>query len=463
MVESGIDTFLSNRSRGTVPFGRPPVHASSSIAANIPTLAEGAARLTHARGVATILRKGAAGTKRSERSPGAGAGPFSILPEKLSGDSSMTRLCTMAFVLLVCVGLLLPMAAADTPEVLTRQAPPFPVILDPPGDEEEARYHVLRGDFHIHTPHSDGKVPPADRVLEAWRYGYDVIAITDHGNFRAYDEALPVAEALGMIFLRGIETGLSGQEHLVALDFSADYEPRNPHHWAEAEGEERVFYQEQWRRLDDAGGFVLYAHPHVGLREPMLWGIEEGLLRGIEVKNDVVGTGWGTVESHGTHWYPFALDWALEHDLAVFANSDIHGARDDTPQAVTLVLAEEQSVEGVVDAFESGRTIAYFNDMLVAREELLALLIGNLVDVRLSPVDDEQTWLRIENRGPIALEASVEAAGLAAETVELGPYAQVLVGPAFPPADVTIEWTNLWTRSTENLTTTHTVTVSDAP
>ncbi len=33
------------------------------------------------------------------------------------------------------------------------------------------------------------------------------------------------------------------------------------------------------------------------------------------MKNDVVGSGWNTVESLGTYWYPFAFDWAVEHNL----------------------------------------------------------------------------------------------------------------------------------------------------
>jgi len=132
----------------------------------------------------------------------------------------------------------LPGAAA--PPIPTRQEAPFPVVIDPPGASaaEATVFHVLRGDFHIHTPHSDGKLSPAERVTEAWRYGYDVIAITDHGDFRAYEEALPHAEAVGVILLRGMETGLDRNEHLVALDFSADYEPRNSHHWAETAGQQ---------------------------------------------------------------------------------------------------------------------------------------------------------------------------------------------------------------------------------
>ena len=41
-------------------------------------------------------------------------------------------------------------------------------------------YNCYKGDFHIHTSYSDGRVNPDGRVLEAWYDGLDIIAITDH-------------------------------------------------------------------------------------------------------------------------------------------------------------------------------------------------------------------------------------------------------------------------------------------
>ena len=41
-------------------------------------------------------------------------------------------------------------------------------------------YTCYKGDFHVHTTYSDGKVNPAGRVMEAWLDGLDIVAITDH-------------------------------------------------------------------------------------------------------------------------------------------------------------------------------------------------------------------------------------------------------------------------------------------
>ena len=361
-----------------------------------------------------------------------------------------------AVLTLLCCAAILPGSAARGREPVVRQEAPFPTILDlsiASGASEPVFYEVLRGDFHMHTPHSDGAVSPTDRVVEAWQYGYDVMAITDHGTFAAYEEALPMAKALGVVLIRGMETGISGQEHFVALDFAADYEPRNSHRWAESRRQTQVFYQDQWQRLSAAGGYVIYAHPHVGLREPVLWSIGQGLLQGIEVKNDVVGSGWNTVASHGTYWYPFALDWAVENNLAIFANSDVHAARGDAEQAVTLVLATERSPEAVMEALRAGRTVAYFNNMLCSHEWVLDLLMASLVDVRLNETDEGKVFLCLHNRGPLTLTAQI--ADMPIEPVALGGYQKVLVGLRRKPELVAVTWKNLYLRPTENLTTAH--------
>lgn len=330
-----------------------------------------------------------------------------------------------------------PTFAADAPQS-DRQAAPFPRV---------GAYEVLRGDFHIHTPNSDGKLTPVQRVEEAWRHGYDVIAITDHGNFKAYEEALPLATELGLVLLRGMETGLDDREHLVALDLAPSYQPCNPHKWALTEGQKTVYYREQWPRLArDAGAFVIYAHPHVGMEEPVLWAIKEGLVKGIEVKNGVVGKDWNTVQSHGTWLYPQAIDWAIEHNLALFSNSDIHETRNETNSPVTLVLAEERSPEAVMDALRAGRTVAWFDGMLWGKKEVVEPFLLAAVNITLH----KDGTIVFENNSPAPLTAVMED-----KTVELKP-AETKRIDAPPERDrITLRWINIWITSNDNLQTTH--------
>ncbi len=317
------------------------------------------------------------------------------------------------------------------------------------------KYEVLRGDFHIHTTHSDGRQAPQQRVFEAWRHGYDVIAITDHGNHAAHAEALPVAEALGVVLLRGLETGIQKNEHIVAFGLTDTYSPRDPHMWAEDADAEQVYYREQFAKLSQAGAVALYAHPHVGLRPPIEWAIAEGHLIGVEVKNALVGSEWGSAESHGTWCYPFAFDWALEHNLTLFANTDVHYDRQDSWQAMTLVLATERTPKAVMKAIRDRRTVAWFDGMLWGRQDLLEFMFKHLVSVaRVPSAGDDTSWIRIVNRGPVHLTARLVGAGLGEEPVSIEPYGEVLLAGPFDKT-VSIDWGNVHTSSSTTLVTQH--------
>jgi 3',5'-nucleoside bisphosphate phosphatase len=399
------------------------------------------------------------------------------------GSAKERMMMNRTIVLLLSVALLLSVtlaARAESPRV--RKAPPFPVIVVAPEAEGavQERYEVLRGDFHIHTIRSDGKLTPQDRVRESWEFGFDVIAITDHRNFVAYEEALPVAEDLGMILIRGMETGLHQMEHLVALGFGPDYVPRDEHSWDTDTDSARVYYREQWPKLTGDGAFVLYAHPHVGhnaqgvwvaetgkpleqplqhkLRQPLQWALGEGLLHGIEIRNHMVQSGWGVVQDRGTRWYPMALDWAVEHGLTVFANSDVHGWRKDSgapdeEESATLVLVRERSRQGVMEALRAGRTVGHFAGMLAAPPAAAKLLVQGLTDVVYRRGEEGSGQVRIENRGPVPLTARLDAADV--EPVQVGAYQAVLVDLPTAPDELGIEWTNVLVRSDACLVTRH--------
>ena len=51
-------------------------------------------------------------------------------------------------------------------------------------------YNVYKADLHTHTIHSDADVIPSFRVYEAWYDGLDIIAITDHIEYRSFEEKL---------------------------------------------------------------------------------------------------------------------------------------------------------------------------------------------------------------------------------------------------------------------------------
>ena len=76
---------------------------------------------------------------------------------------------------------------------------------------------TLKGDLHTHTYFSDGSVSPDMRVDEAWKTGLDVLAITDHIEYKtnreyitgdentSYNLAKKRAVERGIILIKGTE------------------------------------------------------------------------------------------------------------------------------------------------------------------------------------------------------------------------------------------------------------------
>lgn len=340
----------------------------------------------------------------------------------------LTLICLLAMISLPC-------SAAD--DIAKPPRHDFPRV---------GPYEVISGDFHMHTVNSDGRtMTTRERVEESYAFGYDVIAVTDHGRSVAYRVAKYVGEPLGMVIVRGFESGINRKEHLVVLNPPFDYRIRDAHNWAETAGDTRAFYQQELTEINRLGGVVIYAHPHVGYREPVLWAVNQRLIQGIEFKNGVVGDGWNTEKSHGTSWYPSAVAFAMEHDLAVFANSDVHGRRRADTSPVTLLLVTERSVDGVIDAIKQRRTAAWFNGMLWGREKLLAELIkASVVFSRSS-----DGTIQVENHSPVALEATI----LPDQKLSLFAYGKASAKIAGGSRTVSVQWDNVWTGLQTNLKT----------
>ena len=64
-----------------------------------------------------------------------------------------------------------------------------------------------RVELHVHTQMSsmDALIPPSDLVKQANKWGHSAIAITDHGNVQAYQDAMLTAEKIGQKVIWGME------------------------------------------------------------------------------------------------------------------------------------------------------------------------------------------------------------------------------------------------------------------
>ena len=285
----------------------------------------------------------------------------------------------------------------------------------------------------MHTVFSDGAVWPTVRVQEALRDSLDAIAITEHLEYqphgddiphpdrnRAYDLATEAAEGHDLIVIRGSEVTRSMPPGHVNALFLEDAN-------ALLQDDSVAVFEEVQRQ----GGFAFWNHPNWTAQRPDGVAtltdlhrelIEEGLLQGIEVVNDLT-------------YSDEALQIALDHDLTILGTSDIHGLVDwqyEVPEGghrpVTLVFAEERSAASIQAALEARRTVAWFNNLLVGREPVLRpLLEASLAVTEAAYPDDETSVLAVtirnasdaafllDNQSPYTFHAD-------ADVVTVGPH-----------------------------------------
>lgn len=285
----------------------------------------------------------------------------------------MQRLQLLLFYVLICFS-----AFAQSGHPIHTRTSIFPDI---PG------YKTLTTDLHIHTVFSDGKVWPNIRVKEAIRDSLDVISITDHIEYlphkkdippvdrnRPFEEAKRTARNSDLIVVRGTELTRElppGHSNALFLDDVNPFVLDDP--------------QDQFEEAKRQGAFVFWNHPSwegqqkntiavlTAEHEAL---IKNGYLHGIEVVN-------------GDMYSEHALQIALDNDLTIMGTSDIHELVDwdydienGGHRPSTLVFTTERSTEGVKDALFNRRTVVYYKDFLIGREEYLLPLLESMIEVK---------------------------------------------------------------------------------
>jgi predicted metal-dependent phosphoesterase TrpH len=137
---------------------------------------------------------------------------------------------------------------------------------------------VGQADLHIHSTASDGKLTPADVVLEAARRGLSFIALTDHDNIDGIASAQAAASALPQLkVIPGIEISTEvAQGEVHVLGYFIDY--TNPEFNAALDrfknsrlqrGQKMVAKLEKlgihldWQRVMEIAGGSTIGRPHI--------------------------------------------------------------------------------------------------------------------------------------------------------------------------------------------------------
>lgn len=241
-------------------------------------------------------------------------------------------------------------------------------------------YNVYTADLHAHTVYSDGDVTPQFRVQEAWLNGLDIIAITDHIEYRPFEKkyaeylgteikeidlnfsvrlAQAEAKKWGMVIIPGTEITKNGTTvgHFNAL-FTTDNNTIPSDNPVEA-----------MRNAKAQGALVMHNHP--GWRKTSLdyteaekAGYDEGLIDGVEVMNH-------------TEFYPGIIDRVREKGLFIAACSDVHSTTYNDYgysgylRPMTLILAKDNSLESLKEALQEDRTIAVGFNTICGTQTLL--------------------------------------------------------------------------------------------
>ncbi|MCH2336369.1 MAG: Sb-PDE family phosphodiesterase [Pseudomonadales bacterium] len=274
-------------------------------------------------------------------------------------------------------------------------------IIEFPDTKE---YMTLTVDLHTHSVFSDGHVWPKIRVAEALRDGLDALAITEHLEYqphradiphpdrnRAYDDAKAAAQNSKLIVIRGSEitrNAPAGHVNAVFLDdanklLKVDNPPAA---LGDVSGYAAAAMQWPAQKAIEAanaqGAFLFWNHPwwtrqqRDGITRINAFhadNAKNGLLHGIEIANG------GTYSEE-------AFQVALDHGLALIGVSDVHDLIDWDYQPhkgghrpVTLVFTEEKSAAAIQQALFANRTVVWFKNLLIGREEqLLPLLKASL-------------------------------------------------------------------------------------
>lgn len=257
-------------------------------------------------------------------------------------------------------------------------------------------FTTLKVDLHMHTVNSDGEVSPRMRVMEAFVEGLDAIAITDHQPHfgkpegwdydKSYKQAASEAAKRDILLIRGMEISHNQNDigHLNVLFIKDCNDYKIPMPFGQKEAHDALV------QAREEGAWVTGNHPgwpdeNSELSQFWIDEIEAGRIQGMEVFNSY-------------EFYPLAIDHIRRYGLAFIGASDQHRPMNfdydlgRVMRPMTLVFAEDRSVEAIHDALKARRTVAYSNNTLAGDPQwLLKLLKASL---KIEKVEDRGSFIR---------------------------------------------------------------------
>ncbi len=241
-------------------------------------------------------------------------------------------------------------------------------------------YLTLVCDLHTHSVFSDGSVWPNIRVTEAQKDGLDAIAVTEHIEYQSHKEDIPHLDRNRSYELAKKYSGKSGLMVINGTEITKDMPPghANAIFVKDVNKIMNDDYMEAYKAARKQGAFVFWNHPHwigqskdasVNIADEVKELINKRLLHGVEVTNERT-------------YSDQAIQAALDHDLTMIGTSDVHDLVDwdyNIPHGghrpVTLVFSKKRDQKGLKRALFQGRTIVWYNNLMIGKNEWMAPLI----------------------------------------------------------------------------------------
>ena len=273
-------------------------------------------------------------------------------------------------------------------------------------------YTIYKADLHTHSNHSDGGLTPGNIVREAYFDGMDIVALTDHIEYRPQEQVWlnTLKGYTGGKALEARNTRIPrtpADEYGILADLNAPYAlaQKEAKRWgmllikgaeitrdAEDVGHFNVLFAKDVNKIYDPdpaqsmrnakaqGALVMHNHPGwhrktTAMNEFHNKIYAEGLVDGVEVVN---GTTFGTK----------LINRCLERKLFIGAGTDTHRPTSNSYsqcgylRTCTFIFAKNNSEKEIRKAIQERRTLAYSAGNIVGEESLLKSLFLASMEVR---------------------------------------------------------------------------------
>ena len=255
-------------------------------------------------------------------------------------------------------------------------------------------YQTLISDLHQHTIFSDGLVWPTIRVDEAVYDGVDVISMTEHLEYQPHREDIPNKDRnrayhLTKNYADNLNKRKKDDKELIVINGQEITKSMPPGHINAVFINEanNLLHKDSLTGILEAnkqGAFLFWNHPAwpaqrsdgiARLDDYHKYLISNKYLHGIEVVNEL-------------YYSEEALQIALDNNLTIMGTSDIHGLIDwkfEIPKyghrPVTLIFSKSKKLEDIKNALFNGRTVIYYNDLLIGKSINLKPLIEKSLEI----------------------------------------------------------------------------------